>query len=71
MLTRHALARRWGTTVRTVDRRRRTGLLPWIDLTLGVGKRPQIRFRLEDVVKYEQKGTITKEENQDAAHTSL
>jgi hypothetical protein len=53
MLTRQDLAKRWQTTPRTIDRRRVMGLLPWIDLAKGTGKRPQIRFRLEDVENYE------------------
>jgi hypothetical protein len=55
MLTRLDLAKRWATTPRTVDRRRRDGLIAWIDLAAGTGKRPQVRFRLEDVESYEQK----------------
>lgn len=53
MLTRHDLAKRWQTTPRTIDRRRALGLLPWVDLARGTGKRPQVRFRLEDVEAYE------------------
>lgn len=53
MLTRKELAKRWRTTTRTIDRRCRMGLLAWIDLTRGKGKRPQIRFLLSDVEQYE------------------
>jgi hypothetical protein len=53
VLTRQDLAKRWQTTPRTIDRRRAMGLLPWIDLAKGRGKRPQIRFRLEDVENFE------------------
>ena len=30
--TRQELAARWKTSVRTIDRRRELGLLPWVDL---------------------------------------
>lgn len=30
-------------------------LLPWIDLSAGRGKRPMVRFRLEDIEQYEEK----------------
>jgi hypothetical protein len=53
MLTRKELAQRWKTTNRTIDRRRALGLLPWVDLARGTGKRPQIRFRIRDVETYE------------------
>ncbi|MEJ5328752.1 MAG: hypothetical protein WHT07_01190 [Desulfobaccales bacterium] len=53
LLTRKDLAKRWRTTVRTIDRRRIEGLLPWIDLTAGKGRKPQVRFRIEDVEAYE------------------
>jgi hypothetical protein len=59
MLTRHQLAERWHTTPRTIDRRRALGLLPWIDLTRGTGKRPQIRFRLDDVEEYERQARLS------------
>jgi hypothetical protein len=62
MLTRNGLAERWKTTPRTIDRRRALGLLPWIDLTQGTGKRPQIRFRLEDVEEYEHRARLCPKE---------
>ena len=58
MLTRKKLAKRWDTTERTVDRRRALGLLAWVDLARGTGKRPQIRFRLEDVEEYERQARL-------------
>lgn len=58
MLTRKGLANRWKTTPRTIDRRRTLGLLPWVDLARGTGKRPQIRFRLEDIEEYERKALL-------------
>jgi hypothetical protein len=59
MLTRDDLAKRWKTTPRTIDRRRVLGLLPWVDLAQGTGKRPQVRFRLEDVEDYERQGLLS------------
>lgn len=53
LLTRAQLAQRWHTSARTVDRRRKLGLLPWIDLTGGRGKRPLVRFRLADIEEFE------------------
>lgn len=58
MLTRKQLAERWGTSVRTVDRRVRQRLLRFLDLTRGLGKRPQIRFSLDDVLEYERKARL-------------
>ena len=58
MLTRNELAKRWSTTPRTIDRRRTMGLLPWVDLARGKGKRPQVRFRLEDIEEYERKAMM-------------
>lgn len=62
MLTRNDLARRWKTTPRTVDRRRALGLLPWVDLARGMGNRPQVRFRIEDVEEYERRARLCPEE---------
>jgi hypothetical protein len=53
MFTRKALANRWGTSERTVDRKRKLGLIAWIDISGGKGKRPLVRFRLEDIEEYE------------------
>lgn len=53
MITRLDLAKRWQTSTRTVDRKRQLGLFPWIDIAGGCGKRPLVRFRLEDVENYE------------------
>lgn len=57
-LTRKDVAERWGTTERTVDRRRALGLIPYHDLSRGTGKRPQVRFRLEDVLEYERRARL-------------
>lgn len=55
LITRPELAKRWGTSERTVDRRRKQGTLTWLDLAGGHGKRPIVRFRLEDIEMYENK----------------
>jgi len=61
MLSRVELARRWGTSKRTVDRKREMGLLPWLDLSQGRGGRPQVRFRLEDILAFEEKARLCPE----------
>ena len=53
MFTRKTLAKRWGTSERTVDRKRKLGLIPWIDIAGGQGKRPLVRFRMQDIEEYE------------------
>ena len=59
MQTRHwsrkQVADRFGCSVRKVDRLRLLGLLPWIDLTAGIGKKPTVRIRLEDIIAFETK----------------
>jgi len=52
-LPRQQLANRWKVSVRTVDRLKNNGRLPWVDLSGGVGSRPIVRFRLCDVEAYE------------------
>jgi hypothetical protein len=53
LLTRSTLAERWQTSTRTVDRRRQDGLIPWVDISGGKGRRPIVRFRIDDVVAFE------------------
>lgn len=55
LLTRLALAERWQTSTRTIDRRRQDGLIPWVDLSGGRGHRPIVRFRLADVEDIERR----------------
>jgi len=55
LLTRSALAERWQTSIRTVDRRRQIGLIPWVDLSGGKGSRPIVRFRLNDIEDFERR----------------
>lgn len=63
-LTRVDLANRWNSSVRTVDRLRQRGLLPWVDLSAGRGGRPIVRFTLTDIEEYEramrQNPTVTR-----------
>lgn|GEM_PF-1369621 len=50
-LTRQQLATRWQCGLRTVDRRRDTGALQWVDL--GTPCKPLVRIPLAGVVEYE------------------
>jgi hypothetical protein len=52
-LSREKLAKRWEVSVRTVDRLRLGGKLPWFDVAGGSGRKPIVRFRIQDVVAYE------------------
>ena len=54
LMTREDLAARWKTSVRTIDRRRELGLVPWMDLAGGRGNRPCVRFKLSDIESYEE-----------------
>jgi len=57
-LTREAVATRWSVSTRTVDRRRQDGILPWVDLNRGRGRKPIVRFSLKDIEDYEGKGRL-------------
>lgn len=52
-LTRQQLATRWQCGLRTIDRRRTSGRLPWVNL--ADGDKPLVRFRLADVEAYEER----------------
>jgi len=52
-ISRQELARRWGVSTRTIDRKRIKGIIPWLDVSAGIGRRPLVRFRLADVEKLE------------------
>jgi hypothetical protein len=54
-LTRSDLAERWKTSARTIDRKRKDGLLPWVDIAGGSGSRPLVRFRLPEIEEYEER----------------
>jgi len=51
--SRQALAQRWNTSTRTIDRLRMAGKLPWIDIAAGRGARPIVRFTLPDIQQFE------------------
>jgi hypothetical protein len=57
LITRDELATRWSLSKRTIDRLREYGIIPWTDLSKGIGKRPIVRFRLYDIESYEEKNT--------------
>jgi hypothetical protein len=57
-LTREAVAARWSVSVRTVDRLRQDGSLPWVDLRGGRGGKPIVRFPIADVEDYEQRARM-------------
>ncbi len=52
--SRQALAQRWNTSTRTIDRLRQAGKLQWIDVSGKRGTRPLVRFTLADVEAFEQ-----------------
>lgn len=58
LLTREVLAERWGVHTKTIDRLRKEGRLPWMDLAAGKGARPIVRFRLADIEDYERGNTL-------------
>lgn len=53
LLTRADVAKRWRCSTRKVDRLRAAGELPWLDITAKKGKRPVVRFSLEQIVEFE------------------
>lgn len=57
-LTGKDVAKRWGVHPQTVNRRRKQGLLNWINLNAGISERPIVRFRLSDIIEFEKK-TLT------------
>jgi len=52
-LSRRDLAVRWGISVKTVDRMRESGQIPWIYFSGRRGIRPVVRFALTDVEVFE------------------
>jgi len=52
-LSREALANRWSTSTRTIDRLRQAGKIPWVDIAAGRGARPIVRFKIQDVEAFE------------------
>jgi hypothetical protein len=63
LLSRQELARRWGTSMKTVDRLRNSGKLAWIDIAGGRGTRPLVRFHLRDLERFEQSMRRSSEDN--------
>lgn len=47
------VAARWGCSVRKIDRLREKGLLKWIDLTGKQGRKPVVRFSLDQILEFE------------------
>jgi hypothetical protein len=58
LLTREHLAARWSVSLRTLDRLRQDGLIPWVDLRRGRGGKPLVRFLRADIEDYEQTGRM-------------
>ncbi|MFH1236169.1 MAG: helix-turn-helix domain-containing protein [Parcubacteria group bacterium] len=48
LLTRDELAKRWAVSPQTIDRLRKSGRLPWINLATS-GTKPSVRFSMADV----------------------
>jgi hypothetical protein len=53
LLTTRQVANRWQQSKQTIDRYRKLGKLPWIDLSGGSNIRPVVRFRILDIEAYE------------------
>jgi hypothetical protein len=53
LLSKRDVAKRWGTSIKTIDRLRQSGRLAWVDVAAGRGNRPLVRFRFEDIVAFE------------------
>jgi hypothetical protein len=54
VLNRQELCRRWKISLRTLDRLREDGKLSWINIGAGRTKRGIVRFRLRDIIEFEQ-----------------
>ena len=63
LFTRKKLQERWQVSGRTIDRMRASGTLAWVDLSDGRGRKPIVRFGLEDVEAYEKKTRMAPMEN--------
>jgi len=64
LISRKQLANRWSVTAKTIDRLRRRGILPWVDISSGKGSKPLVRFRLHDVVDYEFRNRLAAREQE-------
>lgn len=58
LLTDKDVAKRWGCSRKTPGRRWKEGKLPWIDIAGKNAKKPMPRFRLADVISYEEKNLL-------------
>jgi len=54
LLSRAQLALRWGCSIKTIDRLKRLGRLPWLNISGKDGKRPMIRFPLSGIQEFEE-----------------
>jgi hypothetical protein len=54
MFTKKGVANRWNCSTRKIDRLRKAGKLAWVDISGGLGSRPMVRFRVEDILVYEE-----------------
>ena len=63
LLSRQDLADRWRVSLRTVDRLRQDGRIPWIDVAGGKGARAIVRFEVGDILAYERR--VRKDTSQD------
>jgi hypothetical protein len=52
-LSRRELAERWKVSHKTIDRLRFAGKLSWVNLASHSGKKPLVRFKVEDVEAFE------------------
>jgi hypothetical protein len=68
LISRSELAERWAVTSKTIDRLRKRGDLPWIDVTSGKGKKPLVRFMIIDVEAYETRNRKAPFEGKEARH---
>lgn len=65
LFSRHDLASRWRCSIRSIDRLRSAGLLPWLDLSGGRKARPIVRFRTSDVNSFEESTRRSTKDNSD------
>lgn len=52
VLNRKEAAQALGFSLRTLDRLRESGLLPWVDASGGRGSRPAVRFFQKDLDEF-------------------
>jgi len=64
LMSRRQLALRWGVNAKTIDRLRQRGLLPWMDVSGGHGKKRCVRFFISDVQSYEARNRMAPREEE-------